>query len=205
MTRHPFEALERLAGGLGTALLAACALLAWLGVGVACLTGVGLLLAPKARALTRAVAERERARLSGLGTPVVTPYLSAPAGRVTRPDGKGALSADPADRRDIGWLACHGTLGVAIGLLGVLPPLGAVRDITFPLWWELLPVGERGSALGIPIYTWPGALAVSLMGVGWVLITVVAGPPLARHRSAGPSSGSDAPRPRPARRRRRAT
>jgi hypothetical protein len=158
--RASFDALEHLAGGLGTAILALVALLWLLAVAVACLAGVGLLLAPSALRAVRAIADRERARLSRWGPEVVGPE---PAPARLR-----AAIADPAIRRELGWAASHATLGLLIGLIGLTLPLDALRDGTFPLWWRLVPPDGATSSLGFPtVHDQLGAFGVGLMGLGW--------------------------------------
>ncbi|BFO18747.1 hypothetical protein SHKM778_51350 [Streptomyces sp. KM77-8] len=71
--RAALDALENLLAGMGTALLALLAAL-WLALtAVACLAGVGLLLLPSALHATRAVADRERTRLSRWGPELISP------------------------------------------------------------------------------------------------------------------------------------
>jgi Putative sensor len=120
-----FAALEQLAGGLGTALLALAVLTWFVAVALGCLVGVGLLAVPGALRLLRSLADRERERLSRWGPDVVAPGPAPTRLRV-------AL-ADPMVRRELRWLAAHATLGLLLGLVGVLLPVLAVRDITFPL------------------------------------------------------------------------
>ncbi|MCY9782522.1 sensor domain-containing protein [Nocardiopsis sp. EMB25] len=164
-----FLSLERLAGGLITALMALFALAV---LGVVLLTsplGVGLLLLPSALRLLRTVANRERHRLTRWGPPVPSP---ASADAPTTPvDAFRALVHDVQVRRDLVWLSCHSTLGLLTGLLGVLLPVVAVRDGTFPLWWWLLPPDAAGASIGVPAHDWYAALAVGMLGVGWGAIT----------------------------------
>jgi signal transduction histidine kinase len=171
--RTTVDALEHLVGGLGTAVLALTALI-WLAlVMLACVVGIGLLLMPTALRLVRAVADRERARLSRWG-----PEVPGPGPAPTRL--RTAL-ADPADRRELGWIATHATAGFALGLLGLVLPLNTVRDGTFVLWWWLLPPEAATSSLGFWHATsWLGGAAVSLLGVAWLAIAVGFGPAMAR-------------------------
>lgn len=171
-----FLSLERLAGGLITALAALWTLAALAAVAVASAVGVGLLLVPGALRLLRAVAERERRRLA-----VVSPY-----GAAVPPEPFAALrslAGEVQTRRDLGWLACHASLGLLAGVLGVLLPVAAVRDITFPLWWSLLPPDAAGASIGVPADDWYSALAVGLLGVGWGAVLFGFGPALARLQS----------------------
>ena len=167
------DALERLVGGLGTALLALGALIWAVTVAVACLSGVGLLLAPGALRAVRSVADRERARLSRQGDPIPTP------GPV--PVGLGAAVRDPFVRRELGWIALHSIIGLLTGLAGLLLPFNAVQDITFPLWYRLVP--PEAGAPGLGWWRIDGlseALAVGLLGVGWLAAAVGFSPGLAR-------------------------
>ncbi|MFC8297821.1 sensor histidine kinase [Micromonospora orduensis] len=170
------SAVRHLVGGLGTAVLALGALLWTLAIGVACLVGVGLWAAPGALRVVRAVADRERARLSRLGAPIPAP------GPV--PAGLRAAVRDPFVRREVGWVTLHSVTGLASGLVGVALPLYAVQDITFPLWYRLL--APEDGAPGI--FWWridglPDALLVAVVGVGWLAATVGFTPPLARFQA----------------------
>ncbi|WP_245658202.1 sensor histidine kinase [Microtetraspora malaysiensis] len=170
--------MERLAGGLGTSLLALFTSAGLTVVAVASLAGVGLLLLPFMLSLVRLVAERERGRLNRWQYQVISPYAD------TRPTGWAArlraAASDPATWRDLRWLASHASLGLLLGLAGVVLPIIAVRDASFPLWWWLLPIEEAGASLGFPVRTWPAVLAVSLMGISWAAILIGLGPAMAR-------------------------
>src|SRR5438067_11801972 len=65
--RALLDALEHMVGGLGTAVLAVCAVFWLLATAVLCLVGVGVVLVPSALRVLRVVADRERARLSRWG------------------------------------------------------------------------------------------------------------------------------------------
>ncbi|TNH29681.1 sensor histidine kinase [Micromonospora orduensis] len=170
------SAVRHLVGGLGTAALALGALLWTLAVGVACLVGVGLWAAPGALRAVRAVADRERARLSRRGAPI------PPPGPV--PTGLRAAVRDPFVRREVGWVTLHSVTGLASGLVGVALPLYAVQDITFPLWYRLL--SPEDGAPGIFWWRIDGlsdALLVAVVGVGWLAATVGFTPALARFQA----------------------
>ncbi|MET8233401.1 sensor domain-containing protein [Micromonospora sp. NPDC005298] len=170
------RAVRHLVGGLGTAVLALGALLWTLAVGVACLVGVGLWAAPGALRAVRAVADRERARLSREGARIPTP------GPV--PAGLRAAVRDPFVRRELGWVTLHSVTGLTTGLVGVALPLYAVQDITFPLWYRLL--APEDGAPGIFWWRVDGlsdALLVAVVGVGWLAATVAFTPALARFQA----------------------
>lgn len=176
--RAAVDALEHLVGGLGTAVLALGALLGLVVVAVACVGGVGLLLVPGMLRAVRSVADRERARLSRWGSSIPSP---GPAPEALRP----ALR-DPVVRRELRWIAAHGTLGFGAGLIALALPIYAVQDMTFPLWYRLVP--PDAGAPGIGWWRIDGlgdALAVGVLGVGWLVLAVASGPALARLQ-AGP-------------------
>lgn len=171
--RSTFDALEHLVGGLGTAILALVALLWLAAVALACLVGVGVFLMPSALRGLRSVADRERARLSRWGPDVLAPDpVPARLGDALR---------DPAVRRELGWVAAHATLGTAIGLQGATLPFYAVRDITFPLYWRLIPRDGAGPSPEFwPVHDLVGALQIMVIGFGWLAVLVWLGPGLAR-------------------------
>jgi signal transduction histidine kinase len=188
--RHAIDALEHLVGGLATAILALATLVAVLAVAALTVVGVGLLLVPGTLRAVRFVADRERSRLSTWGPEIVLP------GPV--PDGRRAALADRAVRRELAWLVMHATVGFVIGLIGLTLPLYAVQDLTYPLWWRLLPDGSGGPSLVFwAVDSWPSALAVGLFGVVWVAVVLVFVPQLARLQGwlgrslLGPWAGAD--------------
>lgn len=167
------KAVQQLAGGFGTALLAAVVLVAVVACAALSLIGVGLLLAPVALAATRAVADRERARLSHWGPDVVGPG--------PRPVGLLAAVSDRGVQREVGWVATHATVGLVLGLVGVLLPLFALRDTTVALWWWLLPPDAAGTSWGGGgAASWAGTIPVTLLGVGWLAIILGLAPGMAR-------------------------
>jgi signal transduction histidine kinase len=189
--RATLDAFEHLVGGLGTAILALATLI-WVAVtALLCLVGVGVLLAPTGLRALRSVADRERARLSRWGPETIIAPGPAPAGLR-------AAAADPTVRRELAWLAGHATLGVVLGVLGMAMPLNAVRDGTFPLWWRLVPPADASAS--VPLWVvrdLPDALAVGLLGLGWVVLAVALAPAMARlqalpgRRLLRPAPGTD--------------
>ncbi|MCM4081997.1 sensor histidine kinase [Paractinoplanes hotanensis] len=187
-THAAVDALERLVGGLGTAVLA-LALLFWLFiVAVTSLAGVGLVFAPTAARAVRAVADRERARLSRWGPEIVGPEPLAPGLRAW---------SDPAVWREVAWLVEHATLGFVISILSLTIPLSAVQDLTYPFWWWLVPANSAPGLVFWSVHTQLDALAVGLYGVAWLAIGFFAGPWLARaqawpgRRLLAPPPGTD--------------
>ncbi|MET0134133.1 MAG: sensor domain-containing protein [Kibdelosporangium sp.] len=171
--RVTLDALEHLIGGLGTAILAMAALLLLLITALTFAVGVGFFLAPAALRVVRVVADRERARLSRSGLAVTRPEPV--------PARLGAAWRDPAVRRELAWLPGHATLGLLLGLLGLGLPLTAVREGSFPLWWQLLPEGEASDATGLlTVHSLPGALGISLLGLGWIVVVLAVTPGMAR-------------------------
>jgi signal transduction histidine kinase len=129
-------------GGIGTGVLALGALIIVLGVAVLHLVVVRRPLAPVALRMVRQVADRERRRLHRLDPDVLEPESAAP------PVGFTAAFRDPGERRELGWLALHGTLGLVLSVLCLLGLVYAVQDLTFPLWFGLAPPTHN-------TYPWP--------------------------------------------------
>ena len=63
-----------------------------------------------------------------LGTPIESPYIKPPAGNLLVR--LRAFARDPATRRDAMWLTVNATVGLLLGLLGVVEGL---LDLLF--WW----------------------------------------------------------------------
>ncbi|MPQ99367.1 sensor histidine kinase [Modestobacter sp. I12A-02628] len=183
------SAVAQLAGGLGTGALAGLLSVWVVLVALLCVVGIGLLLAPAALAAVRSLADRERGRLVRWGS-------GSPPGGPPPASLRPAL-ADRAVRRDLVWLPVHATGGLLLGLVGVLLPVYAVRDLTFPLWWPLVPATVDASPWWWPVRTWADTWPVALLGLAWALLTVGAAPRLARlqgslaQRLLAPPPGTD--------------
>lgn len=164
LLRRTLRALEQLLGGFGTALLA-LPVLAWsLTLGWS---------TPRATlGLVRGLADRERVRLGRWGPEVVPP---AP-----RPDRLAEALRDPATRAELHWLARHAVAGTFLGLLALLAPVSALRDLTFPLWWWTLPDGWATPSVSLwVVRDWWGVAPVVGLGLAWTAVTVWAVPALA--------------------------
>lgn len=171
--RTAARSVSQLIGGTGTAVLAASVLVWTLLVLVLCLVGIGFVLIGSALRAVRWTADLERTRLTRWGAEIVEPG-PLPAG--VRP----AL-ADDTVRRELRWLARHGTWGLLVGIVGLCLPLFAVRDLTFPLWWWMVPADEASAALWFWVAdSWAEAWLVALSSLGWALLAVVLTPHLAR-------------------------
>jgi len=170
------QALAQLVSGLNTAVLAVLLVL-WLAVTAATsVVGVGLLMAPALLRALHSLAGRERERLARRGPEVVAP--EPPPTRLR------LALVDATTRRELRWLVRHSTLGLLLGLLGALLPALAVRDTTFPLYWTFMPANTTATSLGVGnAHTWPDALAVALLGVGWIAIVLGLTPGMARLQS----------------------
>ncbi|SFQ42081.1 sensor domain-containing protein [Actinomadura madurae] len=171
--RALLEAVERLVGGLGTALLAFAVLMWLVIVALLCALVVGLPLAATVPRAVRAVADRERGRLSRSGPEILGP---GPAPAALRP----ALG-DPSVRRELLWLPVHATLGLLTGGAGVLLSVNALQYVTYPAWWRVLPrESAEPTFVFWDVHNEATALAVGVLGVVLGVVFVIVGPGLAR-------------------------
>jgi signal transduction histidine kinase len=170
--------MEHVVGGLGTSVLAVAALL-WIALtALTCLVGIGLALVPTIPRVARAVAQRERGRLSRWGPEILDP--------IPLPTEFRAAIRESATQRELAWVLCHGTVVFVVGLVGITLPMWAVSDGTFPLWWYLVPPADAYDTLSVLLVQDLGdALLVSLMGIGWLIVAVASLPTLA-HLQAWP-------------------
>lgn len=191
-TRSTLDAVEHLVGGMGTAVLALVPLLLLAATALACLAGVGLVLLPLALRGVRAVADRERARLSRRGPELIGPEPV--------PSGWRAALADRAVRRELGWVVTHSTLGFFLGLFGLTLPIRALQDGTYVLWWWLLPPEDAATEATMGLWTvhdLPSALGVALLAPVWIALALIITPALAwlqawpGRRLLAPGPGSD--------------
>jgi signal transduction histidine kinase len=188
--RQVVDALEHLVGGMGTAILAAFALLVMVVVALLCLVGIGFLIAPVALKGLRKAADRERVRLSRSGSQVVGPH--------PLPDRLSAMVRDSAVRKELAWAASHGTLGLFLSALGLTLPVAGVRDTLFPLYWRLVPEDQATGQFVLWVARdWPSAIAVAVLGLVWFALAAVALPWMAflqswiGRRFLSPDAGTD--------------
>ncbi|MFF9126484.1 sensor histidine kinase [Streptomyces sp. NPDC014889] len=171
--RASTAALRQLVSGLRTSVPASAVLVLAAVCLVTAPVGVGLLPAPVVLRASHALADRERKRLARWGMEVHAP--DRPPVRLR------AALVDPTTRRELRWLLRHSTLGLLLGLLGLWLPPAAFRDSVFPLVWPLLPSGATSTSLGFgTVHSWPGAVSVSLLGVGWIAVILGLTPGMAR-------------------------
>ena len=188
--RAALDALEHLVGGLGTAVLAAAALL-WLSLtAVLCVVGIGVVMAPGSVRGGRLVADRERARLSRWGRDIPGPE-PMPA------DVRAALR-DPVVRRELCWLVWHSVSGLLLGSIALTLPIDVVHDASFPVWWKLVSPTADTPAQGLwTAHDWPGAFGVCLFGLAVGVFTIAVLPGMARmqawpgFRLLPPAPGTD--------------
>lgn len=186
------RALRQLIGGAGTAVLALVVAIGLLVAAVLSLVGVGLLLTPLVLWALHAVADRERVRLDRWGPELVRPA----AGPVRLRD----AVADPLTRREARWLARHATAGLLLGVMGMLLPLLALRDLTLPAYWWALPDGDATASVWFwEVTGWGAAAGVFVLGLGWAAATLRLTPVMATlqaepgHRLLAPGPETDLP------------
>ncbi|MGM1063941.1 sensor histidine kinase [Saccharothrix sp. Mg75] len=183
--RASSDAVARLVGGLGTALLALSVLVRLGVVALLGCVGVGVVLLPAALRALRTTADRERARLGVLD-----------AGPVPRR--VGAALRDATVRRELAWLPLHATAGLAAGFAGIAMPVTALQNTTYPLWYHLLPPDDNTpSPIPWAVTDLGDALAVALTGVLCAAFITGLGPALVRvqewpgRRLLAPPAGTD--------------
>lgn len=177
--RDAADATKWLAAGFGIAAMSLAAVVLLIGVALLCLIGVGLALIRPATYGIRAIADLERARLRRLGYRAVSPYHEQ---LPTAPlEAARAALADQVVRRDLGWLLSNAFGGLLITAFGVQMPINALREISFPLWWQLVPDGESSALNGlVTVHTTGGALLVAATGPVWAALWLFLGPKLLR-------------------------
>ncbi|PZF83027.1 sensor histidine kinase [Jiangella anatolica] len=171
------RALPFLLRGLVSSVVALVLLIRVLLVAVFTLIGVGWLAIPSTVRAVRRWARGERRRVANFtGRPVPSPYDpsdDAPAvpARV--------LLAEPATRRDLGWMLFHALTGLVIGVVALLLPLSVVNAAVVPIYWSAMPEDDPVQS-PYPVTSWLDALGMLPLGLGWLVLTLVLVPLLAR-------------------------
>jgi signal transduction histidine kinase len=168
--RAGLDALDHLAGGLGTAVFGMLIVPVLLVTAVLSPVGIGLVLAPNALRMLRLAADRERTRLSRWGPEV---FRAEPVPARLRD----ALR-DAAVQRELGWVFVHATLGLFLSVCTMVLSICSIHDTSFPFWWRFAPVKIQAPSLALwTIGDWRGAGIVCLAGlaVAAVLMAIMPG------------------------------
>lgn len=167
-----------LAAGFGIALISLVILLLVVAVALLTIVGIGLPLVRPKILCVRVLADLERMRLRALGHRVVSPYEDLPTAplAVLR-----SVVTDPAIRRDMGWLACNATFGLALSVFGIQTLINAVQKLTLPIRWWLLPPSESSVLNGfVPVDSLTDAFLAASTGLVWVAIWLFIAPRVVR-------------------------
>ncbi|WP_067826015.1 sensor histidine kinase [Nocardia inohanensis] len=163
------RSIAYLAVGGVTALLAVFAVVALLIVLAASLVGVGIPAIPEILRLVRPLVEFDRRRTGKLlGQPLVVQYEPLEGGLGTK---LATVARDPANRRDVAWLAVHALPGIVLGVLAVVLPISAIAQLSMPLYWWLVPDGELAT-FGFAVNSWLRALDAALLSVIPIFVTL---------------------------------
>lgn len=164
--RPPTKALENLAGELVISLMALAVLLVLVMALSLSPLGIGLLLLPRSLRAVRSLAEHQRSRTAA-GKPEGATVPSSPW------DCLALLGRDAELRRELQWLLWQALAGLALSCTALLLPVAALRDVSYPLWWRLVPHDLAFSSIGIRADDWTRAIAVSLLGMAMLALSVV--------------------------------
>ncbi|WP_197285146.1 sensor domain-containing protein [Sciscionella sediminilitoris] len=141
-----------------------------------CLLGIGLVLLPAALRFLRVWAcwhERRAAGLLGQDS-TSRPQQAGSGWAVLR-----RQLADPATRRELGWLCTHAIAGVLTGIVALAGAGVSIGTVLAAAFWWTPPLAGEVQFLGVAVTDWPGALewgAIQLVLAAAVWILVV--PPL---------------------------
>ncbi|WP_330183994.1 sensor domain-containing protein [Nocardia sp. NBC_01503] len=184
-------ALWYLGMGAITSLVSIFAVVGLLIIGAACLVGVGIPVMPEAVKVVRPLVRLDRWRAGKyLGREIPVPYQPLEGGWREQ---WATLVRDPANRRDLGWLAWNAAVGLVLGVLAVALPISAVVKIVGPWSWRLLPGGSVDD-LEIVVDSWGMAAVSSTTGL-FVLWLALQAPVVARWQARivaallGPAKG----------------
>lgn len=171
------RALPFLLRGLVSSAVALVLLIRVLLVAVFTLIGIGWLAIPSTvRAVRRWAVDERRRVATYTGRPVPAPYDASPDAPAVPAR---TLLADPATRRDLGWVVFHGLTGVVVGFLALLLPLSVVNAALVPVYWRAMPADDPVEA-PYAVTSWLDALGMVPLAVAWLILTLVLVPLLAR-------------------------
>ncbi|WP_293696140.1 sensor domain-containing protein [uncultured Agrococcus sp.] len=176
------RAFGQLTWGMGTGLLALITFVLGIAVAISSLVGVGILLIRPWLVLLRAVADLERSRLTNQGYEVISPYEQLPQ-RLR--DCLEVVRTDQTTQRDLMWLPVHATWGLIASFFGFQAGINVLREISFPLWWHLLPADEATTLNGlIRVNDWSGAAFSVALGVVWLAVFLFLNPAIVQATAA---------------------
>ncbi len=162
--------------GAGFGILALYSIPILILTGFLAMLGVGRPLVAPMMQWVRTVSGLERRRLRRLGHEVETPYTGPIA---DPPRTFGEIKADPSARRDLKWIAVHGTWGLILGAMLLQMPFISVRDVTYPLWWYFVPDSEQQILNGlISAQTANSAILGCATGIAVFALWLLFGPKL---------------------------
>jgi signal transduction histidine kinase len=92
----------------------------------------------------------------------------------------GAALRDTTVLREMAWTVCHTVFGFFLGLVALTLPIDVLHDVSFPIWWRLVPPDVATGVQGFFTATdWPSALLVCVLGMVALVVTVLVLPALA--------------------------
>ncbi|WP_067531955.1 sensor histidine kinase [Nocardia crassostreae] len=155
-------ALAYLAVGAVTGVVAMFAVVGLVFVAGLCLIGVGLPAVPEALKMVRPLVRVERRRTGKrLGEPIEVSYVPFTGDLRQR---LRAVVADPANRRDIGYLCLHAVAGLPLAIIAVSLAFSVVNQLAIPSYWQLLPPGTI-SNFGFTVDGWTTAILSALLAI----------------------------------------
>ncbi|WP_218018271.1 sensor histidine kinase [Nocardia shimofusensis] len=159
-----------LAVGGVTALLALLAVVGLLIVSAFCLIGVGIPALPEVIRLVRPLVSFDRHRAAQ--------YLGEQASQAYQPITGGlrqrvaTVLTDPANRRDLGWLATHALTGTYLAVFAIALPLSTLMHLAIPGFWQLMPPGQEFASFGFAVDSWPEAILSFFLAFPVALVTL---------------------------------
>ncbi|SDS07571.1 sensor histidine kinase [Microlunatus soli] len=137
---------------------------------------------PDAMRPVRALADRERSRLSTSGRPVLRPYRPIPPPSTSRSHAAAVRTvfSDPATWRDLIWLLTHGLGWTITTVLAVALWPAVLVSLVLPIIWQAYPPGTF-TAMLILIRNWPQALTLPfLQAICYAALVLFVVPPVTR-------------------------